>query len=302
MLIKLLLQLCEIHHKIYRYKNCLLMLIFYLSTAMFKLLAVLALVSASVAHRYKGGHYRQTKNATYDYQSLTWDEAHEYEECDGFVDSYDEQDEGVGKDGAEALNDMHHFMTRHHPKRMEDICIDVEAGPVCPDFHRDNSAGHCGFETVIIPKGKWMVADIDMADEMGVRNAYKKKIFYKYRGPHKIRFVYPAMVKWQLNKNGERVKGEIAMYLPAEHQSNPPKSEYKEVRIEEWDETKVYLRPYGGYRDDAEFKQQFTLLRKAVGMAGLSYKDNEEWEAGYTYLRYGRQRIEAMVLDSSYKA
>ena len=275
---------------------------------MLKLLAVLALVSASVAHRFKGAAYKQTKNATdYEYKSLTWDEAHEYEECDWIEDEYKELEKG-NKDGEGALNGMHHFLSRHHPKLIEDICANVTIGDVsrkvCPDFTREESA-HCGFETVVIPPGKWIVADIDVTDRLGVRNAYKKKIAYGYRDPNSVRFMVPVILKWRLNKELERVRGEIAMYIPEERQNNPgsvvPGME-KEVRIEEWKETKVYLRPYGGHRDDVEFKQQYELLRKAVSDAGLFYKDNEEWEAGYTYLRYGRQRIDAIVVDNGAKA
>ena len=260
---------------------------------MFKLLAVLALVGACVAHRFKGGHYRQTKDKDdYAYKSSSWEEAHEYDECPEFDDSYEEDAEGSGDT---AKNGMHHFMSRHHPKLIEDTCINVDAGPVCPNFSREES-GHCGFETVTIPKGWWMAADIDMADEMGVRNAYKEKIYYGYREPNKIRFMIPVIVKWHLDEDGNRVKGKLAMYVPTEYQEYPIASTTEKVKIEEWPETKVYFRPYGGYRDDAAFGTQFEHLRKALDKAGLSYKDDEEWEAGYTYLRYGRQRIEAMVI------
>jgi len=270
---------------------------------MLRLLTVLVLVSASVAHRFKGAQYKQTKMAdNYEYKSLTWDEAHEYEECEEFDDRYEELMEGVGKDGEEALNGMHHFLSRHHPMPIEDICVSMTINdvllPVCPDFSRLGSE-HCGFETVVIPQGWWMVADIDSTtDEMEVRKAYKEKLYTHYRSPNKMRFVYPVILKWNLDAAGNRVKGEIAMPLPEEHQRNPPPSKSDKVRIEEWKETKVYLRPYGGHRGDEEFKRQFENVRTAVSKAGLSYKENEEWEAGYTYLRYGRQRVEAMVVDN----
>ncbi|KAL5262641.1 hypothetical protein ACHWQZ_G008140 [Mnemiopsis leidyi] len=265
---------------------------------MFKLLAVLALVSASAAHRFKGAEYKQTKMVdNYEYKRINWDEAHEYEECEEFDDRYEELMEGVGKDGEEALNGMDHFMSRHIPKPIEDIC-DFTVG-TCPNFSRKDS-GKCGFETVVIPAGHWMVADIDKSyEKFLVRSAYKEKLFYGYRSPNKMRFVTPVILKWHLDADGNRERGEIAMYIPEEHQSNPPLSKSDKVRVEEWKETTVFVRPYGGYRDDDAFGKQFEFLRKAVSKAELSYDKNIEMEAGYTYLRYGRQRIEAMLVEDS---
>lgn len=279
---------------------------------MLKLLAVLALVSASMAHRYIGASWKQSykPRTPYVYKSVTWDEAHEYEDCpeeDFQNDNYEEQEEGVGKDNIKAENGMHHFMSRHNPKLIEDICINKLVNvtidgtrselsvPVCPDIVREESE-HCGFETVIIPAGKWIVIDIERSadGEFQIRNSYKQ-VYYDYRKPNSVRFMVPVILLWHL-ENGEKVRGEIATYIPEEHQSNPPPSKSDKVRVEDWDETKVYLRPYGGHREDKQFEDQYELLRKALTRANLSYKDNVELEAGYTYLRYGRQRIEAMLL------
>ena len=262
---------------------------------MFKLLAVLALVSASVAHRYLGAEYKQTKKVeNYEHKDVTWDEAHEYKECPEFDDNYVE-----GQGGEEALNGMDRYMSRHIPKPISDICDFTKR--TCPKFTR-KSSGHCGFETVTIPSGYWMVADIDKCNEnlkFLVRSAYKEKIFYGYRAPNRLRFVTPVILKWHLDEDGNRVRGEIAMYIPDELQSNPPPSKSDKVRVEMWEKTTVYLRPYGGYRDDEAFGKQFGLLRRALTDADVSYDSSIEMEAGYTYLRYGRQRIEAMVVAGS---
>lgn len=266
---------------------------------MLKLLAALALVGATLGHRYKGAEYQQTKLAP-DYvdSEPTWDESHGYEECEEFLNDpvydevYEEKEEGVVVDGNEADNGMHHFLHRHLPKPIKDICTTDKA---CPNFERLPSAG-CGFETIVIPEGNWMVADFDVNDDLGVRSAYKNHLWYKYRKPNRVPFVVPVFLKWHLNEAGERVRGEIAMYIHADFQDNPPSSNYDELRIERWAETKVYARPYGGHRDDDAFDRQFDLLHEAVENAGLEVIPNVEMEAGYTYLRYGRQRIEAMLI------
>ena len=284
---------------------------------MFKLLAVLALISASVAHRFAGKEWKQTykPRTPYVYKSVTWEEAHEYEECPEFEhDNYEEPEKGEIVDGVEAENGMHHFLSRHNPKLIEDCCArrnytqvvngveQVVSREMCPDLVREDS-GFCGFETITIPAAKWIVIDVEKDDveTFQVRETYKK-MYYEYRKPKGVRWMLPVLVKWQLNEDRERVSGQIAMYVPPENQSNPPKPDSDLIRIEEWGARKVYVRPYGGYRHDKEFRRQWELLRTALDNAELSYKDNEEWEAGYSYLRYGRQRNEAMFVASASEA
>jgi len=269
---------------------------------MLRLFAVLGLVTVALlnlggAHRYKGSQYRQTKNVT-DYVDKvpTWEEAHGYGECQEFLNDPQYNEDYVEGEDANVVadNGMHHLLSRHMPKPIEEICSSYE----CPKFERLDSAG-CGFETVIIPKGYWMVSDIDKEAPLPAREAYKR--VYQYRSGkmndrnQKMRFVVPVMKKYYLDG-----RAELGMYIPAEFQSDPPKSTYDQVRIELWDEAKVYIRPYGGYREELEFDQQFDLLKLALAKVNIIPDPNVKVIAGYTYMRYGRQRIEAMLFDSAY--
>jgi len=270
--------------------------------AVWGLMAV-TLLGLGVAHRYKGPEYRQTKTGTgYVDEVPEWSDSHGYEECEDFKNdpAYNENYE-EGAFGKNADNELHHLLNRHLPQPIDKICTKYE----CPAFKRIDSEG-CGFETVIIPRGYWMVSDIDLTRDLGVREAYKR--LYRYRSgrdndrKQKMNFVVPILKKYFLDQDSNVERAVIGMYIPEAYQNDPPKSTFDEVRVEEWDEATVYVRPFGGYREETEFDQQFDLLKLALEKVSITPNPKVKVVAGYTYLRYGRQRIEAMLYDESSEA
>lgn len=263
-------------------------------------LVAVTLLGLGLTHRYKGPEYRQTKIVPGHVDEVPeWSDAHGYNECDEFLNNPHFNENYVeGASDENAPNGFDHLLNRHVPKPINKICEEYE----CPAFERIDSPG-CGFETVIIPRGYWMVSNIDLTRELGVREAYKR--LYRYRSGHdndqqqKMNFVVPVLKKYFLDQDSNVERAVIGMYIPAQFQSNPPASTYDQVRVEEWDEAKVYVRPFGGYREEAEFMQQFDLLKIALNKVGITPNPNVRVVAGYTYLRYGRQRIEAMLYDDS---
>lgn len=263
-------------------------------------LFTVVLVTLSEAHRYKGAEYKQTKivEGHVDVVPASQEEADGYEECKDFLNDPSYNENYVeGDQNANAANGFHHLLNRHIPRPLADICESYE----CLDAQEVDSPG-CGFATKILPSAYWMVADIDLSRELGVREAYKR--IYRVRSGHsndqalKMSFVLPVMKKYYLDENSQVVRAEIGMLIPAAYQSNPPASTYDEVRIEKWDEMKVYVRAYGGYRDDAEYEQQFDLLKLALAKQNIKPYPHMRAVVGYTYLRYGRQRLEAMLVDN----
>lgn len=269
---------------------------------MFKLtLLGLVLLQLGAAHRYRGPEWRQTKIvAGYEDQEPTWDEAHGYEECQEFLkdSNYNENYVEGASDDKKADNGLDHLLNRHKPEPLKNICEKYE----CPDNPEVKSAG-CGFGTRIVPARKMMVIDADMSQEFGIREAYKRLYYYRSgrnntRGV-KMGFVVPVLKKYFLDEesNVERVR--VAVNIPEDFQDDPPASTDDAVKIEEWPAKTIYFRAYGGYRDDEQFLQQFELLKTALTNAGITPCPNMRVVAGYTYMRYGRQRLEAILVDDS---
>ena len=251
------------------------------------------LCSLSVAHRFKGAEHRQTLVVEGHVDHVpTRLEADGYEECASFT-NYTEGNSA----NARAANGMDHLLTRHMPRPLEDICKQYE----CLSVTKLESTG-CGFSTMIIPSAYWMVADIDLKRTLGVREAYKR--IYRVRSGKdndrklKMKLVVPIMKRYYPDEN----RAELGIYIPADYQSDPPQSTYDQVRIEKWDEMKVYARAYGGYIEEEEYQDQFDLLKEALENEDIVPDPKIKIEVGYTYMRLGRQRLEVMLRDENFNS
>jgi hypothetical protein len=113
-------------------------------------------------------------------------------------------------------------------------------------------------------------------------------------------FVVPIIKRWWLDENSKVLRATMSFYIPAEFQSNPPKSTTKEVRVQEWGESKIYSRAYGGYREDPKYLAQFDLLKEALKKENITTFPHMRVTAGYTHHGFGRQRLEVILLDNDY--
>ena len=268
--------------------------------AMLKLILFgLVLLQLGVAHRYKGPEWRQTKIvAGYKDQEPTWDEAHGYEECQEFLNNtnYNENYVEGASDDKKAENGLDHLLNRHKPEPLKKICSKYQ----CPKGEVVKSAG-CGFGTRIIPRAKMMVSDVDMSKKFGIREAYKRIYYYRSgknnKRAQKMRFVVPVLKQYFLDEDSNVKRVSVAVTIPEDFQDDPPTPTDDSVRIEQWNEMKVYVRAYGGYREDEDFKKQFELLETALKNANITPCTTMRFVAGYTYMRYGRQRLEAILVD-----
>jgi len=269
-------------------------------SSMSRLLGVLGLVTVALlglggAHRYKGAEYKQTKGVPPNFKEPQpdWLDSHGYEECPEFL-TYEDHDENYVEgdpDKEKADNGLHHLLNRHWPKPVKEICP-PHGRYQCPDMTRRGSIG-CGFEEVTIPGGNWWVIDVSTT----VRDAYNLLKKYRYdvnKDPEKkMAFAVPLVIKQYLDENGEVEREVLAFYIAEPYQDDPPEPQSGLGKIAYWPEAKIYVRPYGGYRGDKQLAKQYDLLEKALEKAGLNWENSVHLELGYTYLRYGRQRIEA---------
>ena len=273
-----------------------------------KLILIVGLVTSSLfqlttAHRYKPTEFRQFFDKVDDDDTnYTREEADGYEECKDFVNLpenviVDEDDvNDVGQ--VSAPNGQHHFMRQHKAKPLEQICAKYK----CPEFRQEDSPG-CGFKTTVFPGGYWIFTTVDTSSPKGFREAYKRLHGYRSgrtndRGV-KMAFVVPVIeFKWFNPRDPSKVAlDRMAINIPAKYQDDWPASTDPAVQVLPLNETILYSRTYGGYREDQGFLDQFPLLNTALGRAGITPFPFLKITAAFTHHGFGRQRVEAVLAD-----
>ena len=85
----------------------------------------------------------------------------------------------------------------------------------------------------------------------------------------------------------------MSFYVPGDYQSDPPDSLDPDVIVEEWEDTEIYVRAYGGSRHDPEYLQQFDHLKKALAKKNITTVSDLRMTSGY-----GR-RVEVILFGTS---
>lgn len=133
----------------------------------------------------------------------------------------------------------------------------------------------CGFEARDMPSSLWATTDVDMNAEDGFLDAFWR--LWKYinksnrRGVRMAKTVY--MVKRYFMEGHKATSANMAFYIPADFQDNPPTPTDSSVSLEEWGEVITYSRAFGGERsgDEKFSKMQFRLLKKALEKANIAH-------------------------------
>lgn len=275
-----------------------------MSVKLVLLVGLLALLQTGTTHRYKPAEYRQFfDNVEKEDTDYTRAEADGYEECEDFVNLPQNVlvDEDAEND-VTAPNGQHHFMRRHKAKPLEQICAKFP----CPEFQQENTSW-CGFKKTFIPRGYWIFTTVDTSSPKGFRDAYKR--LHAYRSGknndrnQKMAFVVPVIeFKWLNPEDPTKVAlDRMAINIPAKYQDDAvrPESTDPEVQVLPLNDTILYSRTYGGYREDQGFLDQFDLLNRALERAGITPFPFLKITAAFTHQGYGRQRVEAVVADIS---
>lgn len=184
------------------------------------------------------------------------------------------------------------------PKPLREICAKYE----CPPIQKLNVSG-CGFEARKVFGAKWVVTPIDTTDMRSGYQAAFWRLFKYISGANdqgiKIDMTVPVINKWFLDEKYQVEGGQMAFYIPSEHQAAPPNATDELVTVESWEDAIVYDRAFGGSRKDPEYyKKQFMMLWTAIKKAGISAYPRVSITAGYTRPGWGRQRNEVMLLDA----
>ena len=207
-------------------------------------------------------------------------------------------DESSPNDLGNGPDDQGNFRRNPKPKPLEKICGPYE----CPKFEEVESLG-CGFEERLTLRANWTVTKIDLNSTNGYREAYFR--LHGYRSGAKndrgleMDMAVPVVKNWWMDKEGKILEARMSFYIPAKFQSNPPASTDDQVRVEQWEDAKIYVRAYGGNRKNPEHLKQFDLLNTALAKANLTPYPYMRMTAGYTRPGYGSQRREVILVDSA---
>ena len=274
---------------------------------MLRVYAVLGLLIVALLNL--GGAHSKHPYQTIEEDNYSWEEAEGYQECQEFSNdpghneflmNSDAQDfDGSSpNDLGNNPDDQGNFRKNPKPKPLEEICGPYE----CPMFKKVESSG-CGFEERIILRANWTVTDIDLTSPYGYREAYFR--LHGYRSGAKndrgleMDMAVPVIKKWWMDKDGNILSATMSFYIPADVQSNPPASTDEQLRVEQWDEATIYIRAYGGDRNDPEHLKQFDLLKTALAKQNLTPYPYMRMTAGFTRPGYGRQRREVILVDNA---
>ena len=208
------------------------------------------------------GRPQHTKYAEDDKKDYSWTEADGYEECDEFLK----------------------FRKGPKPKPMSEICSNLQYG--CVPYNKLNSSG-CGYEKRKLLGGYWVTTYIDPKAPNGYREAYMRLHGYRSGAKNSVgKFLgmnVPVMKEWR-PEQGSSSKFQIAtmsFYVPGDYQSNPPDSLDPDMIVEEWEDTEIYVRAYGGSRHDPEYLQQFDHLKKALAKKNITTVSDLRMTSGY---------------------
>ena len=274
---------------------------------MSRLFVVLGLLTATLLnlgepHRYKSPKYRQHFSIKQEAEgSFSREEADGYKECEEYLADPNNEDfyENAANETGTAPNGQHHLLRRHKPKPAEQICNNKE----CPVFEKLESSG-CGYETRLLARANWTSTMVDLDRPEGFREAYIR--LYRYstganndRG-EKMSFLSPVVERYWLDQNGKVYNARLLVYIPQRFQSNPPASTTEEVWVHEYPDYKLYIRAFGGYREDPEYFNQFALLKSALERDNITPFPYMRLTAGWTHHGFGRQRMEAILVDEAY--
>lgn len=249
---------------------------------------------------------------------FSWRAANGYSECEEFMwwknkvrsgDGSGVQRSGEGsgerseeRSGDYKKGDWHKEGGKDHvdckPMPLDEICRRHE----CPKMEVLPSG--CGYEARKILGAKWVGTKMGVDDvEAETRAAFWR--LFKYIGGDndqdlKIEMTVPVITKWFWNSTDPTYAltgASMHFYLPAEVADNAPVPTGEGVSVEEWEDTVVYDRAFGGNeRTDEVYTREFTYLAKAVVKDGKTIQSGVSVTAGYTRPHHGRQRSEVMFI------
>ena len=281
-------------------------------------LFTVAFLNQAEGHRYKSAKYRQYFDVKEVEKESNWTEARGYAECEEKAvtgvnasngqlikdllnfpyNSYFTENTPTVK---KARNGQDHLLKSHKPKPIDESCRKYK----CPAHEKINPS-ECGFETRNIAGAYWAVTDVNMTSPEGLREAYIR--LHRYRGGkyndrgQRMDIANPVVKEYWLDDNSNVELVRMGFHIPEEFQSDPPKSNSTEVIIEKWSKHKIYSRTYGGYMEDQDFLQQFELLKEALKTKGVTPCRKLMVVAGYTHHGFGRQRLEAILVEKFYES
>lgn len=185
---------------------------------------------------------------------VSWDEARGYDECEHLVGE-NESPNSLDK-----------------PMSGEKACELAE----CPKYDKIESAG-CGFGARNILAGKWAATDLDASDIEGSIMTAFIRLFKYMNGANdqgiQIGRTIPLIFKLYMDRNFEKTQAcTIHIYIPAKLQDNPPLPTDEAVYIEEWIDTLVYHRTFGG--DDVSvgrYMKEFGNLANALNKQDIYF-------------------------------
>ena len=207
-----------------------------------------------------------------DKKDYSWTEADGYEECDEFLEY---------RKNAKSIKPLNEICERL--ESYNDESDDAAYG--CIPYKELNSSG-CGYAKRILPRGNWTTTYMDRTTPRGYRQAYMR--LHGYRSGNKnplkesVGMFVPVMKEWRKDSDNKFERATMSFYIPERYQKNPPVSSDPAVIVEEWPDMEIYIRAFGGSRNDTDqLSQQFDRLKVALAKENITTVSDLRMTAGY---------------------